>query len=125
LLIGLADKWQQRQMTRAFDLARQAALAAGAVSGLAAWTDFSGFSNEAAERFYVFIIETFTFRAIFNVFLAASAAATSPIIAPIAVIVAPAGAVRTSASTAITAVVIHIIHIVEISVAHQLFLLLV
>jgi hypothetical protein len=111
-------------MTRTFDLSCQAALAARAVSGLAAWADFSSFGNEAAERVYVFIIETFTFGAIFDVLLAAAVATPAPVIAPIAVIVAPARAIRTSAPATIIAIV-HIVHIVEISVAHQSFLLLV
>jgi hypothetical protein len=74
------DEGQQRQMTRAFDLTRKAALAAGAVARLAARANLTRLIDKFAERVHVLIIEAFAFRAVFGIFLAAAVAPPSAII---------------------------------------------
>jgi len=66
-LVRYDYEWQQCQMTRTLDFPREFALAAGAVSSLAARLDLSSFANVAAKRFNILVVETLTGRAVTSV----------------------------------------------------------
>src|SRR5690606_6679961 len=63
-------------MPGTLDFTRQAALAAGAVTRLAAWANFTGFGNVALQGVHILVVEAFAFRAILGG-TAATAATTT------------------------------------------------
>lgn len=69
-LFAADDKWQQSEVTGAFDLPCQFALAAGAVPCLAAGFDFARFADVPFQCLEIFIVKTLAFGAVLGVAVA-------------------------------------------------------
>jgi hypothetical protein len=63
-LVGRNDKWQQSQVTRSLDRARQLALASGTIAGLTTRFDFSRLADKPLQCIDIFVVKTLAWRAV-------------------------------------------------------------